>query len=992
MKKVKRILLLMILIGCLNSKDVLAAGTVGEYNGNGNTVKGNASTTCGGVTSGPCTYNNANHLTLKVTLYYINNGTYSKAIHTEYWTNDSEMAQDSNIDKKSFLPPDTATGNKDYKSASNAVNNYFQGNNWANAKTWFYGYVSEEDRLESEKMPGKKGYRIVIEPIVTYVWNGNTKKIYYDTIKNVTVFRLDYSLTGMQVQIPKRYSEMLNSLTLERSDVGISTSSTCAGESKSALTNSAKYTVGCGMNMIDVTFDDLLKPKCPSDSVQNPGMDLTKCVDNYVKNKVDKETAKNLCRDQYCTLKCPAPWEKTDISACVKDYTNKQYTNSAGKTAKYTRNDAIDICKMEKGCYSASCDVDNCDGKKGTKKISDNGTGWQASVYNRKQTLDTAIAAFKNSAVCKSCCYAGKDGNPGNLKCTTDLNKKILFSSNYQSTTAGSCEVVQENVSNKYGRYVGMLGQCRIYCNDYQVDVELPGNLKQTFKAGTSFVWPTANYNDKFAPYRMKTLTKTKCTAIHPTKNGASCGTLSSGFVGNYYASYNNSASINYNDKKYGKTINLISNVGSTCDKCGKALKDYDPIYLTSEAKFKLPINLNSYIDQRGEFFDNKNASGAVLPLILNRSEGSLAISKDSYGRFNLKINLKLGFNNKIGSKLNDYVCSYNVLKNSDECVCPDGTTNAGMDITDLAKCKNKACTMAQYEWCNKEINIDDYKDKCTCEYSGKEVDLTDCMNKGNSFQYCYNQSCKSICDTTKCSWQKAGNLSAPNSITVYEKKCTDGEICDVGYFCPGCTPDKPCDMDPTQCLQTKLGYKNLYAALKKGWISVSEFNRALLTCEKVACPNGKKIIYRVIDLDNPFPGMQLKGSTNAFTNTNTKGRYPGYNWNNQIWVKNKILNVNAKVRSVRSYDIYKQEPLYTIKLTPSDIKDIRRYNDSHPYLPATKDYDCAQVCTSNFLRKSEYSRIFTGGLCKSAMDKNGLRNCYENYSSSSSKATYQVQ
>ena len=75
------------------------------------------------------------------------------------------------------------------------------------------------------------------------------------------------------------------------------------------------------------------------------------------------------------------------------------------------------------------------------------------------------------------------------------------------------------------------------------------------------------------------------------------------------------------------------------------------------------------------------------------------------------------------------------------------------------------------------------------------------------------------------------------------------------------------------------------------------------------------KIIFRTIDLNNPFPGES--GS----------GRQTGSNWD-KTFISDKISNA----RKTTTNTIYQRTPLYTIKLTPDLIKTIRKYNETNEY------------------------------------------------------------
>lgn len=90
-------------------------------------------------------------------------------------------------------------------------------------------------------------------------------------------------------------------------------------------------------------------------------------------------------------------------------------------------------------------------------------------------------------------------------------------------------------------------------------------------------------------------------------------------------------------------------------------------------------------------------------------------------------------------------------------------------------------------------------------------------------------------------------------------------------------------------------------------------------------------VIYRTIDLNNPFPGKDGDGRT------------PGQNWNSLELIENKITETK---------NAYNETPIYKITLTPETIKKIREYNDNHDYLDY-ENLDCKDdrvACISSFL------------------------------------------
>lgn len=104
------------------------------------------------------------------------------------------------------------------------------------------------------------------------------------------------------------------------------------------------------------------------------------------------------------------------------------------------------------------------------------------------------------------------------------------------------------------------------------------------------------------------------------------------------------------------------------------------------------------------------------------------------------------------------------------------------------------------------------------------------------------------------------------------------------------------------------------------------------------------ELVFRPISLSDPFPG------------TNGKGRTP----NSKVWDTDKI-DTYIKKRQ----DAYTKKPLYSVTLTPSQIKSIRKYNKNHKY--DDFNFTCVgsktgTACYSIFLRNPKYSEIVNTG------------------------------
>ena len=136
-------------------------------------------------------------------------------------------------------------------------------------------------------------------------------------------------------------------------------------------------------------------------------------------------------------------------------------------------------------------------------------------------------------------------------------------------------------------------------------------------------------------------------------------------------------------------------------------------------------------------------------------------------------------------------------------------------------------------------------------------------------------------------------------------------------------------------------------------------------------CPGrGNRIIYRPIDLTNPFPGQ-----------TNYQ-RATGGNWctYNMKTGKTTCKNTNAVVtshitnnRSSANEDVYSLNPLYEVELDATTIKKIKEYNKTNHYDDFTLNCPKGSPCYSTWLR--EKSGLTISGECSK---QSSLSTCAE--------------
>ena len=134
-------------------------------------------------------------------------------------------------------------------------------------------------------------------------------------------------------------------------------------------------------------------------------------------------------------------------------------------------------------------------------------------------------------------------------------------------------------------------------------------------------------------------------------------------------------------------------------------------------------------------------------------------------------------------------------------------------------------------------------------------------------------------------------------------------------------------------------------------------------------CPGlgGKDVIYRTIDLNNPFPGQDAE-------QRNTGANWCSYNIKTQkidCSYNNKVVQEYVTDENTQVYD--DEHILYEVTLDADTIRSIRNYNDSNRY----DDWklscrDNGRACFSDFL---EY-QIEVTGKCANKASKEAFYNC----------------
>ncbi len=292
---------------------------------------------------------------------------------------------------------------------------------------------------------------------------------------------------------------------------------------------------------------------------------------------------------------------------------------------------------------------------------------------------------------------------------------------------------------------------------------------------------------------------------------------------------------------------------------------------------------------------------------------------------------------------------------------CPAGTVynpTTGTCDTNLCRIENGK----YYDDNNHEITKDEFDRKCTCQIlpNGNYI-LDDGKTKTNDYSK-FRKACP-ICKLQNGKYY--GKYGKVVTKEVYEKECPAGKCVVVGE--PECPPSTWINNDPCiRCPYTGL------CPMPGG------------VCPT---PDGRDIIYRPIDLIDPFPGQSA--ST----------RNTGTNWCSYD-IKNNKLICNGKPasatslgkdgnpivytdiidnRGTKGYTVYDKNPLYSVELDANAIKQIQKYNAGNSYDDWSNiTYSDAVGSKSSFVHSSKYGfTLSNDSECKNTGNGN-LKTCAE--------------
>lgn len=677
------------------------------YNGNTASQAYAASSSCSGTFSSNlfCQYNNDNHVTIKISLYYFKNGSRTKIGNSIYYTNRTDLLDDNyiNVGRNSVLE---SADNKDknlYTFKSMGLNDITSltglaqilENKFIDSSTKYaaldtiliqMGTSKSALTLPSQplntKTPAKYGYRLIIEPVATMIDSSGNQ--YALTIKQMASTSYGRYVVNSKHWAGSDGRQFATWAVTQYTDVGIKayTSSTCSNKSKTDAGFDSyikNINSGCGYNIIDITVATTSQISC--DVNVNNNEDSKYNWTYWDKNcDLDNDGVKDGC------------WKKIEDGCC----------------------DTVDLTSdiLNKYPQCGTCTVNNM-------------------VYINEK----------------------KDNDLGDIDCGNEATKIT----NYRGTGKLNKNSPKYCLANN-NLYLGTVNGKRYGC-EIKDELVLPKEYSNSLTIGQYFVWPTSktlqelgNFNMGYPVTRNSTL---KCVAYQYTKDGKlqyvnltkaelnalkekfkTSGTITLKYNGND----NGNIIVEYEDKKFNNgnnnyftgTISTFYTLQSVNKTSGiYAYYNQETLEYTSEI---IASKINKYVQY-----------------------GYPIIPFGNYGEERVNITYGINFDDIDFSKLNSlsgsYICSKDEDKASGDgdtipCQCESGTLHEGLDLTTYFS-SNYDSWIAE---CSRlrDLKCNDPNTDLVCPNDNTKI-MNECVNRriygGSSTKEAYNLCVANECD-----------------------------------------------------------------------------------------------------------------------------------------------------------------------------------------------------------------------------------------------------
>ena len=414
-------------------------------------------------------------------------------------------------------------------------------------------------------------------------------------------------------------------------------------------------------------------------------------------------------------------------------------------------------------------------------------------------------------------------------------------------------------------------------------------------------------------------------------------------------------------DNIYAKAIKAgaVSNINDTIQKGSLSDSDYDA--LTQSACAKLYKTANSY-------------NSGVSACVSDRTENKIGASSNCVVK------------NDIKNTNSGYICPIRGDGDggTDDCKTEEDAKKLGYDWDSKTKtCTAKACTKTTAKSMGRDWNsttsscckVGEKYDSSTgtCVPSTDDCTKSNAKSKGRDWNSKTNTCCpvgshynsnsgKCEIDKNKC------NVNNYQSYNV-DWNYTTGQCCNPGetYNQTTGTCDSTPNNPPTECPTSRCPYGCCPSGICAPMPRDKNGN--------VVCPSGSgnKVIYRTIDLANPFPGQSAENRATGsnWCSYNIKTQKLSCKYNNATATNYIINGASSNTKSSKTYS--SDHILYKVTLDSKTISNIRKYNDKNKYDDFTLSCkDNGNACISQFLK----SVVTTTGKCANKSTKNEFNSC----------------
>lgn len=673
------------------------------YNGNTASQAYAASGSCSGTFSSNlfCQYNNDNHVTIKISLYYFKNGSRTKIGNSIYYTNRTDLLDDNyiNVGRNSVLE---SADNKDknlYTFKSMGLNDITNltglaqtlENKFIDASTKYAALdtiliqmgtsrstLTSPSQPLNTKTPAKYGYRLIIEPVATMVDSSGNQ--YALTIKQMASTSYGRKVVNSKHWGDSDGRQFAAWAVTQYTDVGITayTSSTCLSKSKTdAGFNShiKNLNSGCGYNIIDITY---ATPQISCDINVNNNEDSKYNWTYWDANcDLDSDGVKEGC------------WKKQEGGCCDKETLTDDILNKYPQCASCPANSILDLGDDE------TTDIGRIECGTSNRIITN---------YRGSGDLDTATSNY---------CLANN-----NLYMGTINGKRY------------GCEIKDQLI--------------------------LPSKYTKKVAIGSYFVWPTSktlqtlgNFSMQYPLNRVSSLW---CVAYkYNTTGQLEYTTLTSAELNTLKARFNPTGNLSllYEDNNNG---NLVKEASSSITSASSDNSNFRIEIKNTYTLQKVSGTSGSYAyyDQENLTYTNTIVNNRINKYV---QYGYPVIPFGKKGEKRVSITYGINFDHIDFSKLTSfsgsYICDKSEKKGTPSlsCECESGTIHEGLDLTTYFS--------ATYDsWaaeCSRlrDLKCNDPNTDLVCPNDNTKV-MNDCVNKktygGSTKEEAYN-----LCVANEC-------------------------------------------------------------------------------------------------------------------------------------------------------------------------------------------------------------------------------------------------